>query len=222
MGTLDWSFVILLSSAFLFTLFSLVLLLSALKSKKRLQVIKRKRPPKNKKKRKRFFMAKRKAQAALKKQILWTVIFIFMAGGTSTGAVYSRYYQQNKLNGKESESIVQSYFVLTELSAQLENIIKNENPQKSIKNVRGLSNKLVSQGFVTASVTLKEEKQHLLNRYFNSIKELGKNLSEQSVETLQEQEVYQGYMEDLEKVKANQTKIFKEFKINEAALKKKQ
>ncbi|MBO0470111.1 hypothetical protein JZO66_06115 [Enterococcus sp. DIV0242_7C1] len=222
MGTLDWSFVVLLSSAFLFTLFSLVLLLNVFKSKKRLKAIKRKRPPKNKKRRKRFFVAKRKLQVTLKKQIMWTIILIFMAGGTSAGAVYSRYYQQNKLNGKESESIVQSYYILTELTTQLENVNKNENPQKSIKNVRGLSNKLVSYGFITASVSLKEEKQHLLNRYFIGVKELGKNLSEQSVETLQEKEAYQGYMNDIEKIKANQTEVFKEFKINEAALKKKQ
>ncbi|MEI5994262.1 hypothetical protein [Candidatus Enterococcus mansonii] len=222
MGTLDWSFVVLLSSAFLFTLLGLVLLFSSLKNKKRLGKLRKKRPPKNKKKRKQFFRTQKNIQRKFKKQIVWMCLCLLMAGGTSMGAFYSRYYQQNKLNGEESESIVQSYYMLTELASQVEHINKNENPQKSIKNVRNLSGKMVSYGFVRASVTLKEEKQLLLNRYFNSMKQLGKNLNEQTVESLQENEVYQGYMQDIEKLQTNQKEIFKEFKINEAALKKKQ
>ncbi|MCA5013659.1 MULTISPECIES: hypothetical protein [unclassified Enterococcus] len=222
MSTLDWSFVALASGVLLFSFFGLVLLFSSLKNKKKYKMLRKKRPPKNKKKRKRFMAAKRRLESKLKKQFIWSIILLLFAGGSSFGAMYSRYYQQHRLNGKESEAIVQGYYLIDELSLQLENIKKNENPQKAIKNISNLSSKMVSFGFTKASMALKEDKQVLLNRYFNTMKQLGTNLHEQSLETLQNEEALAGYVNDINKLEMSQKEVFKQFKINEAALKKKQ
>lgn len=222
MSTLDWSFVALVSGVLLFTFFGLVLLFVAGKNRKKLRLLKKKRPPKNKKKRRRFTQAKRKLARSFRKQLTWGLLLLVFAGFCSGGAMYSRYYQQNRLNREESEAIVQGYYILDELAKQLENVNKNENPQKSIKNIRNLSAKMVSFGFTKSSATLKEEKQVLLNRYFNTMKQLGTNLNEQTVEALQQEETFNGYMNDIKKMEDSQKEIFKQFKINEAALKQKQ
>ncbi|MEI5990138.1 hypothetical protein A5881_001631 [Enterococcus termitis] len=222
MSTLDWSFVALASGVLLFSFFSLTLFFSSSRNRKKIKTFKKKRPPKNKKKRKRWIMHKKKLESKVKKQIAWSIVLFLFAAVAFSGAAYTRFYQQNRLNGKESESLVQVYYLLDEVSVQLEDIQKNKTPQKAIKNVGTLSGKLVSFGFTKASTTLKEEKQIILNRYFNAVKQLGTNLHAQSLESLQNEEVFKGYLDDIKKIKISQKEVFKEFKINEAALEKKQ
>jgi hypothetical protein len=222
MSVLDWSFVSLISVALLFMFFSLVLLFSSIRNTKKLKFYKKRRPPKNKKKRKRFIRAKRSLEQSMKKQLTWGIILFIFAGAALGGASYSRYYQQNHLQGKDSEAIVQGYYALQETAKQLENIKQNDNPQKSLKNLRQMAAKMTTYGYTKASSTLKEDGQVLLNRYFTRLKELGTNLYSQKIESLQDEETYTNYMNDIKKSQETQAEVFKRFNINEDALKKKQ
>ncbi|OJG92160.1 hypothetical protein RV15_GL003545 [Enterococcus silesiacus] len=217
---LDWSFVTLLSSALLFFLFALFSVALSIMTRRKLRPLK-KRPPKNKRKRKQFILKRRKFEKQVKRQRNSGIILFVLMLMTTGGAFYTRHYQMNNLNANDSESIVQSYYLLDEVELQLSNIKNNENPQKSIKNLRELSLSLSSYGARRAYQGLTEEGQILLNRHFILLKELGTNLSSQTVDSLGNTDTMEGYQKDVKKVKDSQKKVFKRFKVNEAALKSK-
>ncbi|MGX7265615.1 hypothetical protein [Enterococcus crotali] len=220
MSMLDWSFVTLLSSALLFFLFALFSVVLSIMTRRKLRPLKR-RPPKNKRKRKQFMMKRRKFEKQVKRQQNTGIFLIVLMLLSTGGAVYTRNYQMNNLNANDSESIVQSYYLLDEVELQLNNIKNDKNPQKSIKNLRELSLSLSSYGARRAYQGLTEEGQMLLNRHFVLLKELGTNLSSQTVDTLGNKDTMAGYQKDVNKVKDSQKKVFKRFKVNEAALKTK-
>lgn len=220
MSMLDWSFVTLLSSALLFFLFALFSVVLSIITSRKLRRFKR-RPPKDKRKRKQFIMKRRKVEKQVKRQRNSGItLFVLMLIATGS-ALYTRHYQMNNLHTKDSESIVQSYYLLDEVELQLNNIKNDENPQKSIKNLRELSLSLSSYGARRAYQGLTEDGQMLLNRHFVLLKELGTNLSSQTVDSLGKADTMEGYQKDVKKVRDSQQEVFKRFKVNEAALKTK-
>lgn len=218
MSLLDYSFVIALSCALLFLLLSLFYLIATFLTRKKLKPLKR-RPPKNKQKRKRFLVKRRKLEKQKKKQRNLALFFMLLMVLTAGTAFYARYYQMTNLEAGDSEAIVQSYYLLDDVETQLTNIQKGENPEKSIKNLREVASRLASYGARRAYTGLNEEGQKDLNRYFSMLKDLGVNLNGQTVETLEAPGSLDGYFSDIKKVKENQSQVFKEFQVNEAALK---
>lgn len=218
MSTLDWSFIALLSSALLFFLLGLLSVILAMRTKQKL-LLYRKRKPKNKRKRKQFLFQRKRLIDQKKRQLTTSAVLLILMLLTLSGAYYSRYYQRNHLYIKDSDSIVQSYYLVNEAKTQLMNIKTGENPQKAVKNLREISLTLSSYGARKAYQGLATDGQLLLNRHFAMLKELGVNLSSQTLETLEEAEVLDGYFNDLQKVVDSQKKVFVRFKVNEAALK---
>ncbi|ALS02575.1 hypothetical protein ATZ33_14670 [Enterococcus silesiacus] len=220
MSILDWSFITLLSSALLFVLFAGLAFLLAFSTNKKLKRFRRK-PPKDKEKRKRFLSERNSLDKQKSRQRNWGFFCILMMLLTGCGAFYSRYYQMTNLEASDSEAIVQSYYLTDDIMVQLTNIQNDENSEKSIKNLRDVASRLASYGTKMAYPGLTEEGQKTLARHYALIKNLGVNLSVQTTETLSDQQVMEGYVKDIEKVKESQAKVFKTFKVNESALKQK-
>ncbi|MFD1901524.1 hypothetical protein GQR36_18670 [Enterococcus termitis] len=133
MSILDWSFVSLLSCALLFCIFGVVLLISFLRSRRKLKPLKRKRPPKNKKKRKQFIRMRNRLKKKAKRQLMTSIILLLLSVATISGALFSRNYQQNHLQGKNAEVIVQSYYLLDDLELQLQNLSKEKVHKSRLK-----------------------------------------------------------------------------------------
>ncbi|MBP1046523.1 hypothetical protein I6N96_09515 [Enterococcus sp. BWM-S5] len=222
MSVLDWSFVILLSAALLFFLLGILFFFSFLLASRKFKPVKKKRPPKNKKKRRQFLQLRKQLDKKRRSRRLWSILFLLIAAMSLGGGFYSRYYQQNNLGGDDSEALVQSYYLLEEAVLQINNVQAGENPQKSIKNLQEVTSRLASYGARKAAMSLSTDGQTLLNRHFTMLRELGVNLNGQTVESLQNQGTSEGYLEDIEKVRESQSKVFKRFNVNEGALKKKQ
>lgn len=155
-------------------------------------------------------------QAKMGAGFLVLVLLFFSVSG------FARYYQQTHLSASDSEVIVQSYFLLDNIETQLNHIEKEENPQKAANNLKKLTSSLVSYTVTRPSGTLSAENQRLLNRYYQTVQELGVNLSHQELSDLEDSEVMTSYQQDLEKAKKMEKKIFKNFRVNEQALKENQ
>jgi len=224
MSVLDWSFVSLLAAALLFVVFGVLALGMFIRTNGKWRQVKRKRPPKNKKKRRRFIQMKRQLEKQRKSQLVWLVVFLLIGGLSGGGAAYTRYYQQNHLQAADSEVLVQSYYLLDELTTQLDTLEQGETPEKTRKNIMDLSGRLASYGTRKAYLGLTEDNQKLLNRHFTLLREFGTNLNSSSrkLETIENAEILAGYKSDLEKAKESQATVFKQFNVNEAALKQKQ
>lgn len=176
---------------------------------------------KNAKKRKKIKRMLNKAEIKRKKQGWMFVICVILTCVLSGTAFYARYYQATNLGDRDSEGIVQGYYLLNETSNQINTLSESNNSEKSGNNLRELAAKLSSFGMRGADGRLTEEGQRLLTRYYNQVKELGLNLNNQSVEILSNVETRDTYLNDLQKAQNTQGKIITYFKINEDALKQK-
>ncbi|WP_025873487.1 hypothetical protein [Enterococcus crotali] len=220
MGILDWTFVLLISSALLFVLFAGFSFFLSVSTGKKARKFKRK-PPKNKQKRKKFLAKRRILEKQRRHQQNVGVLFIICMLLTGGSAFYSRYYQMTNLEAGDSEAIVQSYYLIDEIQGQLINLKNGTNPEKSIKNLREVSSRLASYGVRRPYQGLTEDGQKVLTRHFALMKNLGVNLASQSVESLTNPEIMESYVTDVNKIKESQKRVFEEFKVNESALKQK-
>ena len=220
MGLLDWSFVSLLALTILFLFLAISFFAFFLSTNAKYKSNQKKRI-KNKKKKRQFLIFQKKLQKRKKIQLSKSLLFFILSLLFLSGSYYTRNYQQNHLDGEDSQAILQSYFLLEDLQTQLDNIKKNENPQKSIKNIKEISSRLASYGSRKSSNLLQEDGQNLLNRHYQLLRETGINLNNQTVEMLQEPSVNEAYTRDIKKVTESQKKVFERFNINENALKKK-
>ncbi|OTN88609.1 hypothetical protein A5819_001090 [Enterococcus sp. 7E2_DIV0204] len=220
MSLLDWVFIGTLSSAILFALFSLFSIFFLFSTGKKIQQLTRIKT-KNTRKRKKIRRTLKKVKGKRKKQRWGLVICVVLVGILSSTAFYARYYQATNLGERDSEGIVQGYYLLNETKNQIDALSESHNSEKSENNLRELAAKLSSFGMRGADGRLTEEGQRLLTRYYNQVKELGLNLNNQSAEMLSNQEIRETYLNDLQKAQKTQSKIITYFKINESALKQK-
>ncbi|WP_254907627.1 hypothetical protein [Candidatus Enterococcus lemimoniae] len=156
-----------------------------------------------------------------KKQIQLGLMFLLLGTVLAGGAAFSRYHQATNLGDRDSDGIVEGYYLLNKTSEQLASVQETPNVEKARKNLRELAAKLSGFGVRYADPRLTVEGQQLLNRYYSQMKEIGLNLNNQSVESLQEKTTYKNYLADIKKVQTIQKKVFTYFNVNEAALKQK-
>ena len=218
MELLDWLFIGLLSLAILSLIFLLVFLTLWVTNGGKLKKLQEAKP-KKKKKRKRWRRECRQAQQKKRRALRWLLIFLILTGIGAGGAFYTRYYQATNLMQEDSDALIQGYFLLTSIEEQLNQVQGTDNPKKVQGTIYELSARLANYGARRASGRLSVEGQTLLNRLYVNMKELGLNLGNQTVETLQNQEALDGYLADLEKTTTNQKKVFEHFRINEESLK---
>lgn len=220
MSSLDKIFIGVLSLAILCVVLSIVYFVAGILTATKGNELKNKKP-KNKKSCRKL---KKRIQLLTKKRRkqINTGILLLICGMLSVGiGMYVRYYQATNLGDRDSDGIVEGYYLLNQINLQLEEIAQTPSLEKSRNNIRDLAAKLSSFGMRSADPKITVEGQRLLNRYYSQIKELGLNLNNQSVERLQEEQVYDIYMSDIEKSKDSQKKVFDYFKVDESALQQK-
>lgn len=221
MTTFEWLLVLLVAGGFLFSIFCIFCFVRYLRTNQRYKNNQKKRPPKNKRKRWLFLQSLKQLEKQKRQQLVWSALYLLVAGCSFASSYFAYDYQQNHLQGEDSQAIVQSYYLLEDMQLQVENIQKGEAPQKSMNNIKEISSLLSSYGARRASLSLKEDAQQILNRYFVLLRELGTNLNSQSVEQLSVQSVSDSYLGDIKKAQESQSQVFERFKVNEGALKKK-
>ena len=221
MELLDWFFIILLSLAILSLVFFVGFMIFSIHIGNNIRSMKKIRL-KNKRKRKKQLRQRRELEKKRKKQIRLVTTFLVCTLVFGSGALYSRYYQATNLGKKDSDAIVQGYYLMNEIQGQLEQVETTENEVKLQKNLYDLSARLASYGAREANGRLSDEGKILLNRLYTNMKELGLNMANQSIETLRNKGVLEGYLADIKKAKENQAKVFTYFNVNENALKQKQ
>lgn len=219
MSMLDWLFIGLLSSAILFLLFMVLTGLGAFLTGRNLKQLKKKRS-RNKKKRKKLKRAIRQLQDKRKRQWGNVFLLLILAIGLGGGAFYARYYQGTTLNERDSDGIVQGYYLVEEISGQLDSIDSAESTTKVVSNIKELSGRLASYGSRRASARLTTENQSLLNKQYTYMKELGININGQADSFLDDEEKLTEFKEDLKRTQEHQQKVLNQFRIDENSLKK--
>lgn len=220
MTILSWIFIGCLSTffiAFCVGIFSFVLFFV---SKRDMNTLKKRRP-KKKINKKRLMQTKRLLEKKKKKQrarggILVTLSLLFLGGG-----FYARYYEMTNLSSTDGNIIVQSYFVTDEVNKNLTNLQNGADVDENKTKLMELSSLLASYGSSTPSNSLSKNGQQTLNRYYVQIRDYGTNLYSLSAGQLNNQETISKYLDDMTRINQSQKKLFKEFSINEVALKQK-
>ncbi|MCA5013558.1 MULTISPECIES: hypothetical protein [unclassified Enterococcus] len=220
MTILDGLFIGILSTAILCMIFASAFFVSSFFIRKKIKQLEQRRP---KSKKKRKFLKKKifKLRKRRKKRLRSGLILFMLGGLLAGGTVFSRYHQATNLSDRDSDGIVEGYFLLNKTEQQLAAVKETTNKEKTSKNLRELAAKLSGFGVRYADPRLTLEGQKLLNRYYSQMKELGLNLNNQSAESLQEKTIYDDYVADIKKVQATQKKIFVYFNVNESALEQK-
>lgn len=219
MSVLDWLFIGLLSTAILCLLFVVVFFIQSLVDGGRRKKLQKKRI-KNKRKRKKL---KREIQRLRRKQTAGlrnALLLLVLGGALGGGAFYSRYYQSHTLGEKDTDAIVQGYYLIDTIEQALNAEDALDNPGKTANTIRDLTGRLSSYGTRVANRRLTTEGQSLLNRQYGYMKELGVNLYAKVDQYLESPEQLAIVQQDIEKIKTQQKKVFEHFKINESSLQK--
>lgn len=220
MSILDVVFIGSLSAAILFAFFSIIFFIIHFIARKQVNKLKKIRV-KNKKKRriqkKKLSILTKKSRRQFRFGIAFLILGLLLGGGAS----FTRYYQATNLGSRDSETIVEGYYLLEKTTEHLTNVKESSNMEKSRNNLRELSAKLSGFGVKFADSRLTMEGQRLLNKYYKQVKELGLNLNNQSIENLQQEAIKDQYMANIQKIQTQQKKVFTYFKVNESALKQK-
>ncbi|MEI5993838.1 hypothetical protein [Candidatus Enterococcus mansonii] len=219
MEILDWLFIGLLSFAILCFVLMLIFLTVLVLTGKKLEQLRTKRP-KHKLKVKKWKKACRRLIKKRNQQIRYVIFFLLIGIVGVSGAFYSRYYQATNLGKRDSDALIQGYFLIDGIEEQLNQVQEADNPKKIQGTLYDLSARLASYGAHSANGRLSEEGQKKLNRLYSNMKELGVNLGSQTLESLSNPETLKSYKSDVKTAQGNQKKVLKYFRINEASLKR--
>ncbi|OTN89911.1 hypothetical protein A5819_002409 [Enterococcus sp. 7E2_DIV0204] len=221
MSLLDWFFIGQLSFATLSFLFIFFFFFYSLSIRKELKKAKWQKRPKNKAKRKRWIKERKQLEKRRKqfdRNIFIFLLFVIIASGS---AFYSRYYQMTHLTAEDAKGVVQGYFMSEDIEKKLETMRDGGSIEKEYQAYLEISSLIVTYSNRSVSDGLSEEGKRLLTRYNVSMKNLGMNLHSLSEQQLENKETIDGYLKDIQKMKQQQKEVFKYFRVNESALKRK-
>nr|WP_242700736.1 hypothetical protein [Enterococcus sp. DIV0212c] len=188
-------------------------------SRKR-QMLKMRRT-KNKQKRRKLKKELARLQRQKQRQVRNSLIFLVVSVLLIAGAFYTRFYQQTSLSANDGEIIVQSYFLVDSIEKDIQGIQNGADPEKSQEKISTMTALMVTYGNLPPSGSLTKDRQQMLKKYYQGIRELGMNLNSQAARRLGEPEIVEGYLSDIKQLKQSQQQIFQTFKVNESALKQK-
>lgn len=221
MSLLDWLFIGQLSFATLCFLFIFFFFFYSLSIRKELKKSKWKKRPKNKVKRKRWIKARKQLEKRRKRSNRNVIVFLVLVIIASGGAFYSRYYQMTHLTAEDAKSVVQGYFMTEDMEKKLITMKEGGSIEKEYPTYQEISSLIVTYSNRSVSDGLSEEGKRLLTRYNVGLKNLGANLHSLSEQQLEDKELIDGYLNDIQKMKKQQKEVFKYFRVNESALKRK-
>ena len=220
MSILNKVFIGLLSGGMLSVVLGIIFIFLTIQTAMKAKALKKRRS-KNKKKNKKIKRDIRQLKKKKAKSRLNSILLLILGSVLIASAFYTRFYQQTTLNENDGEIIVQSYFLVDSIEKDIKGIQNGANPEKTQEKLRTMTTMMASYGNSTPSGMLTLDRQRILRKYYSGILELGMNLNRQTAKNMGEPEIIEEYLADIVKLKDGQQKIFKLFKVNEAALKQK-
>lgn len=215
MTTFDWLYVGLLSIAIISGVLSLRMIFFLIKDRGRLVQVSKNRP-KNKVKHKKWLVACKKIENKKKRHRRSLILLLTSTLLFSGIAVYGRYYQATNLGQADTENIADSYSLIGSVQNEIDN--SSENKSQAVLNLDVLARRLSSFGMKRSSARLTKDGQLMLNRYYNQVYQLGRNLNGNIGKIADDESLQTEFMSDIEKINGQQKKIFDYYSIDETAV----
>lgn len=206
------------AAAILFFLGMLYFLIKFVRLGSQLRRLPRKKR-KNKKKNRQFIKRRQQLLKKKKNSLILMLAFLLISGGLAGGTAYFSYYQSMNLSAEDTDLLVNGYYLLSDFEEQL--ILageKGDDEAKLQKNIRYLATVMASYNGKKASGLNTEEGQLTLNRYYNSVKQLGMNASTQAKNFYGNPELVESLKADIARAKEYEAAVFNFYKVNESAL----
>lgn len=182
---------------------------------RKLEKVKRR---KKKKHQEHIMFSKKKSKRYLTCGSLCLVIAITLAATSG----YIMYQQKVHLSNEDKEAVTRGYYLLSDFEDQLNQLDdKKLDKEKTVQTIQSLGSLMASYSEEKASPLNQVKGQQKLNRYYQSIKEIGINATTQSQELVVNQEMLKNYLKDVKKAKNYEKDIFSFYKVNEMDLKNK-
>lgn len=176
---------------------------------------------KNKKRNKQIFLKRNQLKKDKKKQLRGGMTAFIFACLLTGGISYLSYYQSMNLSSNDSDIVVKSYYLLRDFEQEITTAKdKGDDEEKVQQNIRYLATSMASQGIKKASIINTEEGQLILNRYYNSVKQLGMNASTQTKNFYGNTKLVDDFLADIQKVASYEKEAFDYYKVNQSALEK--
>lgn len=220
MSILDWLFILMLSTSVLFLFFGLIYLILSISKQKKYNSLKSKKI-RNKQKKKKIKRMLSRIKKQQRKNTQTSLLLFVLATATLSGGIYARHYQQTHLETEDANAIVQSYFLVEEIEKDLQGLSEGSDAGRVNEKLADMTSLMITYGNKNAFGGLSTDGQKKLNRYYALVREFGVNLSNRTLENLNDSTYVSNYLEDIKKIKKSQKQIFEVFKVNESALKQK-
>ncbi|MFW7431152.1 hypothetical protein [Vagococcus carniphilus] len=221
MANLEWILLGTFIGSLVLLILGLVFLFLVILDGKNIKKIKKSKKSRKKSKQKARANELNKLQKKKKKSriaFIICLIFSILLGGA---AGYITYYQSVNLSQKDSESVVEAYYLLIDFEKELKDVQNGKiDEKKFVDMARQQSSRMASFNSKRASELNKEEGQILLNRYYNVVKEIGVNSSSQLQDFTNDKELVEEFLKDINKAKTYQKDVFKFYKVDEKTLEK--
>lgn len=168
---------------------------------------------------------RRKKQQALLKRTQhsrWHRSFLLFALSVifATSAGYARYYQAMHLSQNDGDQVAKSYYLVRDFETTLTASKALKEPDKvTQERFRQLSTRMASYGIQKSDTRNSEEGQLLLNRYYASLTQLGKNASQQVTKLYGESDKIGSLLSDSEKTKLYEKEVLDYYRVDEKKLK---
>lgn len=218
MSIVDWMFVIGISLAIVALLGSGYFVLQALRMHQQLRRLPVRRL-KNKKKRRAVARKRHRLTQSRKKSLGFCLVLLLLTGLLGGASFYLADYQAMNLTTDDADSLAKGYYLLSDFEDQL--MIakeKGDEEEKIQKNIRYLATAMASYGTKKASDVNSAEGQLTLNRYYNSIKQLGMNASTQTKNFYGNSQIVDSFLEDIKNTQSYEKAAFVFYKVDEMAL----
>lgn len=217
MSILEWLFTGSIVLAILLFVLSIFFFFRYITFKKEGKKIEEKRK-RSKRYRKRYKREMTRIVKSEKKNFRGSIFLLVLSIIFGLSTFYVSYYQSITLSVSDEEAIVKSYYLIRDFEGQI-NILQEgtEDTTKTVKNISYLAGNMSSYNIKKASDLNDIDKQRALNKYYNSIKELGMNGVTQASKLPDNKELREEFLGDIEKVKANEKIVFDLFKVDESS-----
>lgn len=220
MAILEWVFLGTFIGGLLFLLLCILSFILFLINSKKVKELKGKKT-RNKSKRKKQKKEIIRLGKSKKKSLVSFIICLLLAIGSGTAAAYVSYYQSVNLSDNDSKSVVEAYYLINDIEKQLKIAEEEKEDKTKVSSaIRKYASQMASFNSRRASELNKEDGQVLLNRYYNIVKEIGVNASNQSQDFYGNKELSQEFIKDINRAKGFQKEVFKYYKVDEKSLEK--
>lgn len=146
-------------------------------------------------------------------------LFICLLCGGVSG--YVMYDQQMTMSKEDQKALVEGYYLTADFEKELQTILEKDiDEAKSIQNIQSLGSLMASYSSKKANHLTQQKGQQKINKYYQTIKELGINATTQSQEMVTNKDILDNYLVDVKKIEGIQKDIFKFYKVDETELEK--